>query len=1101
MKNLLLVILSFFLFAGLTQAQTVLYDWETPETSVAAGGSFGNGHFADSLFAVVDNPLPDATNGSAKVYQWCKANDAVTWGGIWFDVANPLDLTGDMTTLCLDVWMPHDGDFQLKLEQSPDGGPATAITMPYTGNGTWQNICWDFSQADPGGNVAAGFTFNRFTVFPDRGAVPAEDECHYFDNLTQTTPPPPPPPPLTGKVIADWEPDGVFLEAGGSFGNGDFADSTFSAIPNPDPSGINTSSTVWEWCKANNAVTWGGIYFDLPEPVALTEGNTTMCVDVWMPHNGQFQFKIEKSTDGGKDVSITQDYTGNGSWQQVCFDFTQPDGGGNIAAGYTYTRFTLFPDRGAVPAENECHYFDNVILVKAFEPPLTGMVIADWEPDGISYQAGGSFGNGNYADSTFSPIPNPDPSGINTSSTVYEWCKANDAVTWGGVYFDVDPAISLTNYMTTICVDVWMPHDGQFQFKIEKSTDGGPDVSITQDYTGNGSWQQLCYDFTQPDPSGKIAAGYTYTRFTLFPDRGAVPAENECHYFDNVVQVTVTPVFEGEMICDWDPDGVTLPTSSFPGGESTSVEPNPLMDEINPTDSVFMFCKDAGTVTWAGFYFAVIDTFDVTGDTASIFISVYADREITVRAKLEDATDGTDPVEMDRLYTTPGSWQILEYDFTQPGVNDHLAAGHSYTKLTIFPDYGVSPTEQTCSYVDNIGMLSNGSGAQPDLIGNVIAGSPDHTILATLLELTGLVEAVNQAGVTVFAPTDQAILSLPPAVLDALQNNTNNVLFDALLHHVAFDSLPADMLADGMRIIMRNGYDIEVSGGLVGGANVLAADIPNINGVLHSIDAVLATPEDPEQFVYIDFETPVTTPPFNFFGTENNIPSIFIVDNPNPTGINTSATVGMYKKFPDPSVSWQGIYADLVRPLNFYGNFTEVCMDIHADRMATVNFKVEQSSTGGANKTWTSTESEADQWSRICIDATSGANEDGISGENHVYNRLALFFDRLSGNPADTLVFYFDNVVANYIEVGTDDLAQLDNFRLQPNPVRTTLQMFSESQIVKADIYDVTGKLMMQVNDPVARRIDVQSLETGVYIVRLIGENSRYLGTARFIKL
>ncbi|MBI1268126.1 MAG: T9SS type A sorting domain-containing protein, partial [Cryomorphaceae bacterium] len=135
--------------------------------------------------------------------------------------------------------------------------------------------------------------------------------------------------------------------------------------------------------------------------------------------------------------------------------------------------------------------------------------------------------------------------------------------------------------------------------------------------------------------------------------------------------------------------------------------------------------------------------------------------------------------------------------------------------------------------------------AQPATVYQIIADSPDHTILETALLAAGLNDDLQTEGpFTVFAPTDAAFAGLAPGVLDNLIANPAQ-LAQILLYHVVGSEAASTDLSDGQTIETLQGEDVEITiaGGVqVNDANVIVADLFADNGVVHVIDGVLLPP-------------------------------------------------------------------------------------------------------------------------------------------------------------------------------------------------------------------------------------------------------------------
>lgn len=128
------------------------------------------------------------------------------------------------------------------------------------------------------------------------------------------------------------------------------------------------------------------------------------------------------------------------------------------------------------------------------------------------------------------------------------------------------------------------------------------------------------------------------------------------------------------------------------------------------------------------------------------------------------------------------------------------------------------------------------------------AGS--FTTLITALETSGLdqVLANEEQNFTVFAPTDDAFALLGQDAIDALLAD-GTTLNDTLLYHVLPGAVNAETAIGlaGTTITMQNGSDatLSLSGEqlMINTSNITTTDITATNGIIHVIDAVLATPD------------------------------------------------------------------------------------------------------------------------------------------------------------------------------------------------------------------------------------------------------------------
>ncbi len=89
---------------------------------------------------------------------------------------------------------------------------------------------------------------------------------------------------------------------------------------NPDPSGINTSDLVAQMQKFPDEV-FGGTLLNLEEPIDFSEGES-YAVKVWSPRPVTVSFKLEEQDNPAGGLTVDQDHSGGGSWEELCFDFT-----------------------------------------------------------------------------------------------------------------------------------------------------------------------------------------------------------------------------------------------------------------------------------------------------------------------------------------------------------------------------------------------------------------------------------------------------------------------------------------------------------------------------------------------------------------------------------------------------------------------------------------------------------------------------------------------------------------------------------------------------------------------------------------------------------
>ena len=139
----------------------------------------------------------------------------------------------------------------------------------------------------------------------------------------------------------------------------------------------------------------------------------------------------------------------------------------------------------------------------------------------------------------------------------------------------------------------------------------------------------------------------------------------------------------------------------------------------------------------------------------------------------------------------------------------------------------------------------------PSLL-DIVEGNENFSILKTAIETAGLESALldPEAGLTVFAPTDAAFVSLLGELgLTAEELLASPDLSTILLYHVLGQEVFSTDLADGLSVDMLAGgsitFDLSGAPAIIDGQgrevplNTGLLDIKATNGVVHVIDRVL----------------------------------------------------------------------------------------------------------------------------------------------------------------------------------------------------------------------------------------------------------------------
>ncbi|TPE43641.1 fasciclin domain-containing protein [Pontibacter mangrovi] len=143
----------------------------------------------------------------------------------------------------------------------------------------------------------------------------------------------------------------------------------------------------------------------------------------------------------------------------------------------------------------------------------------------------------------------------------------------------------------------------------------------------------------------------------------------------------------------------------------------------------------------------------------------------------------------------------------------------------------------------------NPLGRRPSLVA-LAQQRPELTTFMELLMAADMVTRLESpATYTVFAPTNEAFAALPEGTLEALKQPGSQLELQHILQaHILPKRVTTDEMQNNMRLMTAYGDEVLVtrtgSSLQVGKASVLQADIQASNGILHTIDKVLAPPAE-----------------------------------------------------------------------------------------------------------------------------------------------------------------------------------------------------------------------------------------------------------------
>jgi hypothetical protein len=179
----------------------------------------------------------------------------------------------------------------------------------------------------------------------------------------------------------------------------------------------------------------------------------------------------------------------------------------------------------------------------------------------------------------------------------------------------------------------------------------------------------------------------------------------------------------------------------------------------------------------------------------------------------------------------------------------------------------------------------------------------------------------------------------------------------------------------------------------------------------------------------LDFETASTSTTFQYFGSSLDGSLTEVIDNPDPSGINTSSKVMSFVK-PAGAQVWAGAFSnpDPSTNVDFVLN-DRMCIKVWMPRPGNIALKLENSISGGANWIINAETNVTNEWVELCYDSKLPSIEAPFEpASGHVYTRIVIFtyFGQMGG--------------------ATDDVVYMDEFTTLPIPPSTTVILDFETE-------------------------------------------------------
>ncbi|MCZ4407213.1 T9SS type A sorting domain-containing protein [Cryomorphaceae bacterium 1068] len=563
------------------------------------------------------------------------ANNAIDGGTPFVNGYNyNFSTSGGVVTATFELLDPQIGLVGIFQTFNPDFSETTVVAM-----GGSQEVSADFPGFTDGDTFTCRIQWNFAGGF-SRG-----------EELTYTV----------GENCGIIPPDPVVLPVDFESTTADYAFENFaggfsSVIPNPTPSGINTSATVAQMVKGPGDV-FGGSVLPLDSPIDFSE-NKLFKMKVYSPRSGaRVLLKVENASNSGIFFEKEDTSTVANEWETLEFDFSA------INTGNEYSRIVLIWDLGVVGdgTPNFTFQFDDIELVMSdIEPPSQVALPIDFEDETLDY------GLTDFGGTVSSIVADPEDAGNTAVQTIRTAGAAVFAGTTVGQPLGLEEPIPFDFDNTGMSARVWSPEAGVIvKLKIEQV--GNPGIFVEKDVltTTSGAWETLEFDFAQPT-AGSLNLDLVYNLPTIFFNFGADPGltPEQTYFWDDVdFAPGVGGFIPTALPIDFDTPDVTFGLIDFGGNESTII-PDPedagnnVVQSIRTEGAAFF----AGTTVPAG---GLTNRIPFEAGETTMSVRVWSPEVgIPVRMKLEATGSPGLVAEKELTTTTSGEWETIFFDFS-----------------------------------------------------------------------------------------------------------------------------------------------------------------------------------------------------------------------------------------------------------------------------------------------------------------------------------------------------------------------------------------------------------------------------------------------------
>jgi hypothetical protein len=220
-------------------------------------------------------------------------------------------------------------------------------------------------------------------------------------------------------------------------------------------------------------------------------------------------------------------------------------------------------------------------------------------------------------------------------------------------------------------------------------------------------------------------------------------------------------------------------------------------------------------------------------------------------------------------------------------------------------------------------------------------------------------------------------------------------------------------------------------------------------------------------------------------GVTNSNTDMTVVDNPNPSGINTSSKVVKFERNTagDP---WGGFWSPVVDPDPDFTINKYVHVKVLKTRISPIKFKIEGGAAGNLEIASVNAQTQTGVWEDFVFD---------FSSKTGTYPTVVFMPDYFDPQVNEgNITIYFDDIIVNNIAtptMGITDNYLVGKISIFPNPSNGLLTVESLEEIQSVSIFSLDGRQVANYNNMSVgiTQINIENLSKGMYFMNFVAPN------------